>query len=288
MKHFTRGFAALLIAALALGGCSRHSAPAAQKSLRRPNDSAVVALKPEAAPAASGERATAITEESEVASADIPAGLSPIAAAVAANTPSPATPIPAKWVEGQQYNALMPAQPTLVAPDKVEVVEVFWYGCGHCFHLDPTLEAWRTKSRAPYVEFRRIPVMWNEMTRAHARLFYTIEALGKLEQLHALVFREIHLNGNVLADADPAKTEQLQRAFLLANGVSAAEFDNAYRSFDVDSKLRLAEDLTRRYRATGVPLLVVNGKYTADVGTAGGEPELTQLVSDLAASEHRR
>ena len=276
----------VLLAALAATGCSRRSAETAHQAPRRPANAAV-AIKPEATQAGGTERATGMTEESE-SLADVAAGMSPIASAVAANTPAVATPIPAKWVEGTNYNVLMPAQPTSVDPSKVEVVEVFWYGCGHCNHLDPIIEGWRKTSKAPYVEFSRVHVMWNDTTRAHARLFYTIEALHKLEALHAAVFHEIHVNQNPLVGADPAATEALQRKFLKANGVTDAEFDGAYRSFGVEGRLRTAEDLTRRYRAQSVPLMVVNGKYTTDVGSAGNnETAMIELVNDLAASERR-
>jgi len=113
------------------------------------------------------------------------------------------------------------------------------------------------------------------------------EALNKLEALHSVVFHEIHVNNNLLVDRDPEKTEKLHRAFLKANGVPEAEFDRTYRSFSVESKLQRAEQLTHRYRVTGVPMMVVNGKYTADVGSAGSEPQLVTLVNDLAAAEHK-
>ena len=280
-----RLLAAVLLATLAASACSRHSAETARQAPRRPANAAV-AVKPEATQAGSAERAAGMTEESE-SLADVAAGMSPIASAVAANTPAVATPIPAKWVEDTNYKTLLPAQPTSVDPSKVEVVEVFWYGCGHCNHLDPLVEGWRKTSKAPYVEFNRVHVMWNDTTRAHARLFYTIEALHKLDALHAAVFREIHLDGNPLVGADPAATEALQRKFLKANGVTDAQFDAAYRSVGVEERLRNAENLTRRYRAQSVPLMVVNGKYTADVGSAGDEAKLFELVNDLAASERR-
>ena len=156
------------------------------------------------------------------------------------------------------------------------------------FHLDPSLEGWRQGTKPAYVDFVRVPVMWNDTTRAHARLFYTIESLGKLEQLHTLVFREIHINNNLLVAQDPAETERLQKAFLRANGVSDADFDKTFRSFSVESKLQRAQQLTQRYKVTGVPFVVVNGKYTTDVGMAGGEPELLGLIGDLTSAEHKR
>jgi len=285
MIRITQIVALALVVALA-AGCSRHSGQAAQKAARKPSDAAVIAVRPDAPVAGSSEKATAITEESEGAT-DIPAGLSPIAAAVAQSTPAPATPIPSRWVEGKHYLTLLPAQPTTVAPDRVEVVEVFWYGCGHCFHFDPTVEAWRKTKKPAYVEFTRVPVMWNEVTRAHARLFYTIDKLGRREELHPLVFREIHINGNGLFDPDADKTEAMQRDFVTSHGVNATDFTNAYRSLEVAGSLRRAEDLTRRYHAASVPWIVVNGKYTTDIDHAGNEEALMELINDLAASERR-
>ncbi len=287
MNRTLRGLAALVLATGAIAGCSRHPAQTAQHVQRRPADAAL-AVKPQAGTNGPTERAGGMPEESESV-ADVAAGLSPIAAAVSASTPAAAAPIPANWVEGTNYKTLVPAEPTSVDPNKVEVAEVFWYGCVHCFHLDPTLEAWRKKGKPAYVEFVRVPVMWNEATRAHARLFYTMKRLNKLEELHSAVFDEIHVNHNYLIDVegDPAKTEQLQRAFLKAHGVTDQQFDSVYRSLDVAADLRKAEDLTRRYQALSVPWLVVNGKYTTDVGMAGGEAELTKIVNDLAASERR-
>jgi thiol:disulfide interchange protein DsbA len=286
----TRLVAAGLLASL-LAACGGKAPPAATAT-PAPAATAPVAAAPAApaAPAAADNVKAAAPGES-VADAGAASTLSPIAAAVAANAPAApaATPIPSKWVAGTNYQALVPAQPTSVSPDKVEVLEVFWYGCGHCYHLDPSLESWRKQGKAPFVEFVRVPVMWNDVTKAHARLFYTMEALGKLEQLHTVVFREIHAKNNPLVDPrDMVKTEQLQKAFLVANGVSAADFDRTYRSFSVENKLNRAEQLTRRYQVTGVPYLVVNGKYTTDVSQAGGEPQLLQLLNDLAASEHHR
>jgi thiol:disulfide interchange protein DsbA len=203
-----------------------------------------------------------------------------------AATPAAAA-IPARWTEGKSYTSLVPAQPTSAASDKVEVVEMFWYGSGDCFHLESAFEDWRKQGKLAFVEIVRVPVISNSATRAHARLFYTLQALGKLEQLHSAVFREIHVDDRYLVDADPVTTEELQRAFLKAHGVLDEDFDRVYRSFYVESKLQRAEQLTRLYKVTDVPLMVVNGKYTADVATAGGDTELLELVHDLAASERK-
>lgn len=290
MKTFTRGLVALLAVALGVAACGRHGADGSHtaSTTAKPAASAIEAVKPDtpAAPTGSGH-AVVLADESDTPG-EASAALSPIATAVAANTPATAAQVPAKWVEGKHYQTLLPAQPTGSPAGKVEVVEVFWYGCGHCFHLDPSLESWRHGPKPAYIDFVRVPVMWNDTTRAHARLFYTIESLGKLEQLHSAIFREIHVNGNFLAAQDPADTERLQRTFLRANGVSDADFDKAYRSFSVESNLQRAQQLTQRYKVAGVPFLVVNGKYTTDVGMANSsEPDLIQLIGDLAAAERK-
>jgi len=184
----------------------------------------------------------------------------------------------ADLVEGVQYKALKPSVPTSVAPGKVEVVEVFWYACGHCYLLEPKLEAWNRKGRPAYVELVRMPAVWNDVLKTHARLFYTIEVLGK-PQLHDEVFREINIRGNRLET--PEKIE----AFLVSKGVAKADFQKAFAGFAVESKLARAVDLNKRYRITSTPTVIVNGKYVTDAGIAGGEEQLFQVINALAAKE---
>lgn len=190
------------------------------------------------------------------------------------------TPASSRFKEGTNYQKIVPAQPTNAPPGKVEVAEVFWYGCGHCFALDPAIESWRAKGKPGYVEFVRIPAMWNDGTRLHARIFYTAELLGKLDELHSLIFREIHVSGNQLNSVDKIS------AFFQQHGVSKDDFTKAFSSFAVESKLQRADFLNKRYRIQSVPTVVVNGKYSTDVSTAGGESQLFSLIDDLAAHEH--
>ena len=181
-------------------------------------------------------------------------------------------------VEGVNYKTLKPAQPTNVAPGKVEVVEVFWYACGHCYLLEPSLAAWERKGKAANVELVRLPATWNDMLKSHARVFYTIEILGK-PQLHDEVFREMNVRGNRLET--PEKIE----AFFVARGVSKAEFQKAFSGFAVESKLARAVDLNRRYRITSTPTVIVNGRYVTDAGMAGSEGKLFEVINALAARE---
>jgi len=181
-------------------------------------------------------------------------------------------------VEGVNYKLLKPAVPTNVAPGKVEVVEVFWYACGHCYMLEPKIEAWERKGKPANVEVIRMPAVWNELLKTHARLFYTIEVLGKPE-LNAEAFREINVRGNRLDT--PEKIE----AFFTSRGVSKADFQKTFSGFAVESKLARAADLNKRYRIASTPTVVINGKYVTDVGMAGGEEKLFELINTLAARE---
>ena len=272
-------FVVTLLAACGGSANQQGAVPAAPAGVEAP-------AAPAAQPAA-GTATSAVQPGGEAIEAAVDA-LSPVASAIAATTPPAAGVSSSRWALGKNYNQLVPSQPTDSPADKVEVVEVFWYGCGHCYHFDPYLENWRKKGQPAFVDFRRVPVMWNDINRQHARLFYVLQALGKLDQLHTAVFREIHANGNMLADQDPAKGEALQMAFLKSKGISAADLKRVYHSFPVESSLQRAEILTRRYQVTGVPMVVVSGKYTADVGSAGGEQQLLDLINDLSGGARRR
>jgi len=190
---------------------------------------------------------------------------------------------------GVNYTRLVPAQPTAVPAGQVEVLEFFWYACPHCYAIDPLVESW-SKTKPPFITFTRVPVMWNEGHRALARLFYTLETLGKLNELHGQVFKEIQVNGNPLVAADPAndaESERIQTAFAKKNGISEDAFKKAYHSFSVENDMQRADQLVQRYRVDGVPTFVINGKYIADVRSAGDPERLLKLVGDLADQEHK-
>lgn len=180
--------------------------------------------------------------------------------------------------EGINYKLLTPAQPTNVAPGKIEVVEVFWYACGHCYALEPKLEAWNRNGRPASAELVRVPATWNNLLKTHARVYYTMELLNK-PNLHSEIWREINLKGNRLDT--PASIE----SFFTSRGVSKADFQRAFAGFAIDSKIMKAEDLNRRYKITGTPTVVVNGKYVTDVGMAGSEDKLFEVINALVAKE---
>ena len=134
----------------------------------------------QAAPAPSGPVSTA-----EAADADS-TSLEHLAAVPAGAT----LPASTQWKSGSNYDVISPAQSTTVAPGKVEVLEVFWLGCPHCFALEPYIRQW-LKTKPAYVEYVRVPVMWGPVHRAHARLYYTLESLGR-DDLVEKVFAYIH------------------------------------------------------------------------------------------------
>lgn len=204
----------------------------------------------------------------------------------AAETTAPATTAPARWKAGTNYKLVANPQPTSVPAGKVEVSEVFWYGCGHCYSLDPALESWQ-QSKAPYVEFVRVPVIWGPPQRQHAKLYYTLQALRRPD-LHAKVFEAIHRQGLQLIGRSEEQARSIHSAFLTREGVSEKDFNAAYDSMSVAANILRAENLTKNLQVSTVPVMIVNGKFSTSVDEAGGTAEMLALVNDLAASEKNR
>ena len=198
---------------------------------------------------------------------------------------------PTLWQEGVNYTRLVPAQPTDAPAGQVEVLEFFWYGCPHCYALEPTIAAW-AKTKPAYVTFTRVPVLWNAGDRALGRLYYTLQSLGRIDELHGAVFKEIHVNNDPLIGSDPengAEAEHMQLVFARKYGISDQDFRGKYEhDMGVDTAMQHADQLIERYRVTTVPDFVVNGKFVTDVATAGSPERLISLLNDLTAAEHKR
>jgi thiol:disulfide interchange protein DsbA len=303
----------LAAAGLILTGCGKHQSNGGHTASNTPAQHAAPQRTPSAAPAAekaaASEKTTInrLNEDGSETVEETPgdtgahnALLAAVASTVAAATPSAmAAPLsgPTLWQEGVNYTRMVPAQPTDVPAGQVEVLEFFWYACPHCNALEPAVEAWE-KAKPSYITFTRVHVLWNEGHRSLARLYYTLLAMSKLnqlgtmkfEQVHQEVFKEIHVNGDPLIGPDPnnaAAAERVQVMFIKKLGLSEADFEKAYHGFDVDNAMQKADQLVQRYRVSGVPTFVVNGKYVADVATAQGPDRLLSLVGDLAAQEHK-
>ncbi|WNB76298.1 thiol:disulfide interchange protein DsbA/DsbL [Methylomonas koyamae] len=175
------------------------------------------------------------------------------------------------------YDPISPAQP-VQNPDKVEVIEFFWYGCPHCYSLEPAMAEW-LKTKPANVEFIRQPAVFSDLWGKHAKAYYTAEALGVLDKVHADLFDAIQNKKQKLTDEnDLAK-------FFSEHGVKDEDFRAAYNSFLVDAKLRQAESIGPRYGITGVPSLVVNGKYKVTAQSAKSQANMLNVVNQLIAQE---
>ena len=155
---------------------------------------------------------------------------------------------------------------------KIEVLEFFWYGCIHCYELEPLLETWIKKLPAD-AQFRRVPAVFNERWAKDAAIFYALEATGNLERLHRPLFDAIH--------RDALKTDNgtALGQWLIRNGVDTKKFDEVGRSFSVQSKVRRAAQLSAAYRIEGTPAMAVHGRYTVNTGL--GHPAMLATVDSL-------
>lgn len=179
--------------------------------------------------------------------------------------------------EGIEYKRV--AEPQRLQPgDDVEVLELFWYGCPHCYQLEPAIERW-LESKPEGVSFRRLPAAASTRWIPHAKAYFAAEQLGELDKLHEPLFKALHEERRkVFSD------EQLI-AFAAEQGIDEEAFREAYQSFPVDMKVRQSAELVRRYQLSGVPAIVVNGAYTTGVTEAGGRDQLFELVDYLVEKE---
>ena len=287
----TRSLVLMVLLAATLGACGR-GAPTTQQKAPAGASAPSSAPTTPAAGAAPGAPAPSASDQANAAPQET-AGTGDDAETTRGDTSlekltalPPEQQLPGgRWKPGVNYTPLVPAQPTGAAPGKVEVTEMFWLGCPHCYALEPHVLAW-LKTKPDYIQFTRVHVMWGPVHRAHARLYYTLLALNRADLLEK-AFDAIHKQNNPLIANSDEDSLKLQLAFATANGVSAEAYTKAFNSFAVNANLSRAEDLTQRYEAKTVPLFVINGKYATDVGMAEGEDNLFKLVADLAAAERK-
>lgn len=285
MKHLLI-LAALL--AFVLAGCDSGTEPAEPAT----ETSAPAEQQPAAEEPAIGEEAAEdpdaaapqVVEESASVSDDLQPDEQPLTLARADTSEAPGD---WKYEEGEQFDRLVPTQPTVGGADKIEVAEVFWYGCPHCLSLEPYVNRW-AEQMPSNVRFVRIPAVWNPLVKLHAQLYYAEQVLVKNgaienpEEFRAAVFQAYHQRGNRLT------SEGAIEKFFVDHGVTAEQFQSAWGSFEVAQKLRVAEDLARRYSISSVPTMIVNGKYRTGPQQAGGLQEMINVVKELVARETAR
>ena len=181
------------------------------------------------------------------------------------------------YIEGENYDLITPPVRT-ANPDKVEVVEFFWYGCGHCYNFEPMIGAWK-KTLPEDVEFRGSPAMWNKLMELHARAFYTAEVLGVLDEMNLVLFQAMNVDGKRLTSE-----AEIQELFV-ANGVEAEDFAKAFKSFGVSSQVNQASARARAAQITGTPAIMVNGKYHVSTRKAGSQADMLKIADYLIAKE---
>jgi len=176
------------------------------------------------------------------------------------------------------YEVIATPQTTQSADDKIEVVEVFWYGCPHCYALEPKLEAW-LEDKPEDVEFRRMPGVLGKHWIAHAKAFFVAQRLGILDQIHRPLFNAIHNKRQEIMTAG-----QL-RDFFANYGVDKDTFEKLYNSDAVDKEMKAAFMAGKAYGLTAVPAIIVNGKYRTSPSLAGSYENTLVVVDRLIEKE---
>jgi thiol:disulfide interchange protein DsbA len=178
--------------------------------------------------------------------------------------------------EGVDYT-VMKAPLATDNPARVEVIEMFWYGCPHCHELEPLIARW-SKALPNDVEFKLVPAPLNRNWEIAARVYYTLEAMGLVEKLHAPLFDAIH------RDHLRITNERALLEWLESKGVDTKKFSAAYRSFSVESKIKRAQQITQAAGLEGVPALMVNGKYVIP----GQTPARMLAIADFLIAQSRK
>lgn len=183
-----------------------------------------------------------------------------------------------RFVTGIEYQEIIPAQLTRAPKGKIEVVELFWYGCPHCYRLEPALEKWR-KTMPDNIDFIRMPAQFNKSWEIHAAAYYTAESLGLTEKTHMAIFKEMHEKKKKLNTVDELA------AFFLNYGVSREKFTKVFNSFAVRNRQAHAKGMGQRYGAHSVPTFVINGKYRTNETMAGSKKDMFAVIEELVEAE---
>ncbi len=175
------------------------------------------------------------------------------------------------------YEVIAIPQKTL-SGEKIEVVEIFWYGCPHCYALEPQVERWLGDLPAD-VEFRRMPGVLGKHWIPHAKAFFVAQKLGVLDKIHRPLFDAIHKEKRNIMD--PAAL----RDFFAEHGVDKDTFEKLYNSEAVDQEMKAAFVAGKNYGIMGVPALIVNGKYRTSPSIAGSYDRVMKIVDQLIDKE---
>ena len=182
--------------------------------------------------------------------------------------------------EGKDFRELEKRVLVDAPPGKIEVIEFFWYSCPHCNAFEPRLVAW-SKRLPPDVVLKRVPVAFRDDFVPQQRLFYALEALGRIDDLHPKVFHAIH------TEKKPTNREEQVLEFAQQNGLDPVKFKELYNSFAVSTKARRAKQIQDQYEVDGVPALGVAGRWYTDATMAGSMDRALQVVDHLVAEARK-
>ena len=184
-----------------------------------------------------------------------------------------------KYQAGKHYKVI-PAPVRTANQDKIEVNEVFWYGCSHCYHFEPMLESWAKKLGSD-VDFERTPAVWRPAMEVHARAYYAAKQLNVLDSMHLIIFKAMQEEKKALAN------EQEVVALFAAHSIDEASIRKAYDSFSVQSQTRQADARARSYGVEGTPEIIINGKYRISSSDAGSQEAMLDVATFLIEKERK-
>lgn len=198
---------------------------------------------------------------------------------VACNAQESGAPSEFNYVDGKDFQSI-PRPVRTANPDKIEVTEVFWYGCIHCFNFEPALEEW-VAAQPDDVDFQRVPAMWHPVMELHAKMYYAGEALGITDDVHYEIFKE--LNDRKAQINDEAAAISLMED----NDVDPEQYRRALSSFGVSNQVVQAKSKAASYGIRGTPEMIVDGKYRVSTTMTGSQANMLRVVEALVERERQ-
>ena len=183
-----------------------------------------------------------------------------------------------EFQQGIHFKEIIPAIETSAPLDKVEVLELFWYGCPHCYEFEAFIAKWAEKKN-DNIHFRRVPAVFNDQWKLHAKAFYAAIDMDEISNTHFSLFKAIHVDKRqIFSKAEIGD-------FFYERGVRQNDFKKSFNSFSVETEARKALNLTVKSKINGVPAMVINGKYSTTSSQSGGYERMLQLVDILVNRE---
>lgn len=187
-----------------------------------------------------------------------------------------------KYIEGTHYQRMLAQVPTIVPADKVEIAEIFRFGCPACFKFEGAYQTW-SETKPPFIEFVKNPVIWDKTTEIHAKVYFTAEVLGVEKEMAQAIFEAIHEKATTRKEAMNAMTDdEVIMATFEKLGADKDKAMKVYSSFGIKSKVNQADGRARAFAVSGTPEIVVDGQYRVTTSTAGSFEQMLAIATYLA------